>query len=354
VEHAAPARAEAPATSVGPLDVLARVARQLDANLLQATLINNLLERGMASADFHDASHVSLLSLGEVLDARFLAVAVGESDGAMIHILLPEPIGQDDLEAVCALLEAQIEPTPGLPLDLEVSGEPAAGAPPIDLDRTVFLPLAVRAARGVLAIHPRDPQQFAAAGSGLIGGLTGHLALVLDNARLAQRLHELSSHDGLTRQLNHRATYDRLTEELARAGRYQHPLSVILCDFDDFKRINDTYGHQAGDAVLREGAAALRGCLRASDLLGRYGGEEFLVVLPEVDLESGRLAAERLRRALAESPLPVPGGEVRVTASFGVAEMSEIPGKPTADLLVSLADRRLYEAKAAGRNRVRP
>jgi two-component system cell cycle response regulator len=342
---AAPAPALLPAESVGPLDILARVARQLD---------------------FHDASHAALLSLAEVIDARFLAVAVGESEGTTLHVLLPEPLAQTDLARVCTLLEAQVEPAPGVPLDFEVSGETpvpvtavaAAVAAPLDLGRTVFLPLAVRGARAVLAIHPRDPQQFAAAGSSLVGGLTGHLALVLDNARLAQRLHELSTHDGLTRQLNHRATYDRLSQELERARRHQHPLSVILCDFDDFKRVNDTHGHLGGDAVLREGAAALRRCLRAGDLLGRYGGEEFLAVLPEVDLEGGRQAAERLRRCLAEHAVVLAGEEVRITASFGVAEISEVPGDATAadttDLLVSLADHRLYEAKAAGRNRVRP
>ncbi|HEV7514889.1 MAG TPA: diguanylate cyclase [Thermoanaerobaculia bacterium] len=363
---AAPAPALLPAESVGPLDILARVARQLDASLLQATLINDLLERGMAAGDFHDASHAALLSLAEVIDARFLAVAVGESEGTTLHVLLPEPLAQTDLARVCTLLEAQVEPAPGVPLDFEVSGETpvpvtavaAAVAAPLDLGRTVFLPLAVRGARAVLAIHPRDPQQFAAAGSSLVGGLTGHLALVLDNARLAQRLHELSTHDGLTRQLNHRATYDRLSQELERARRHQHPLSVILCDFDDFKRVNDTHGHLGGDAVLREGAAALRRCLRAGDLLGRYGGEEFLAVLPEVDLEGGRQAAERLRRCLAEHAVVLAGEEVRITASFGVAEISEVPGDATAadttDLLVSLADHRLYEAKAAGRNRVRP
>jgi diguanylate cyclase (GGDEF)-like protein len=132
-------------------------------------------------------------------------------------------------------------------------------------------------------------------------------------------------------------------------------LSVVLCDFDHFKEINDTHGHLAGDAVLREGAAVLRKCLRSTDLLGRYGGEEFLAVLPQVDLGSARMAAERLRVGLEKNPVRLAGGiEVRVTASFGVADRDELAGAPSGDLLVSLADRRLYDAKAAGRNRVRP
>jgi len=178
---------------------------------------------------------------------------------------------------------------------------------------------------------------------------------VLDNARLSQRLHEMSTRDGLTRQLNHRAIYDRLTEELERARRYRYSLSVILCDMDHFKEVNDTYGHLAGDAVLREGAAVLRTSLRAGDLLGRYGGEEFLAVLPQVDLEAAGAAAERLRLALEGLPVLLPSGaEARITASFGVASLAELGASATSDLLVSLADRRLYEAKAAGRNCIRP
>jgi diguanylate cyclase (GGDEF)-like protein len=213
----------------------------------------------------------------------------------------------------------------------------------------------VRDATGVLAYLPRDPHELAPSTGGLVEALLGHLALVLDNARLSQRLHELSTLDGLTRQLNHRVIYDRLTEELDRARRYKYPLSVVLCDFDHFKEINDTHGHLAGDAVLREGAAVLRNCLRSTDLLGRYGGEEFLAVLPQVELGAARLAAERLRQGLESTPVRLPdGGRIHITASFGVADRDEISGSPGSDLLVSLADRRLYDAKAAGRNRVRP
>src|SRR5436305_5411692 len=199
---------------------------------------------------------------------------------------------------------------------------------------------------------PREPHGFDAATEAMVEALTRHLALVLDNARLSQRLHELSTVDGLTRQLNHRVIYDRLSEELERARRYRYPLSVILCDLDHFKQVNDTYGHLAGDAVLREGAALLRRSLRATDLLGRYGDEEFLCVLPQVDLESGKQAAERLRQALELESLALPaGGELHITGSFGVAARSELPGPVSGDQLVALADRRLYEAKAAGRNR---
>jgi two-component system cell cycle response regulator len=359
-------RSEVPAdggngSTLGPLEVLARVARQLDSNLLKATLINSLLERGMAAVDFHEASRVALELLGQVVDARCLAVAIAENggEGVTVEILLLDPIRQRDVDAVRDLVLANLDlPTPLTAVDIHVEGTVGDGAP-IDLGHGVWLQLAVREAQGVLLMVPRDREHFSRSGSGLVQALAGHLTLVLDNARLSQRLHEMSMRDGLTRQLNHRAIYERLTEELERARRYHYPLSVILCDMDHFKEVNDTYGHVAGDAVLREGAEVLRGSLRAVDLLGRYGGEEFLAVLPQVDLDAARAAAERLRLSLEGLPVKLPSNtqgktEASITASFGVAALDELGASATSDLLVSLADRRLYDAKAAGRNCVRP
>ena len=340
--------------SLGPLQVLARVARQLDASLLQATLVNGLLERGMAANDFHEASRVALETLGQVVDARCLAVGVAEPDSTTIEIVLVEPIRKTDVDSLRDLVVSGLDAPPSHPIHLQVEGQVGDG-PALDLEQAVSLQLAVREAQGLLVLLPRDREHFSRAASGLVHALAGHLTLVLDNARLSQRLHEMSTLDGLTRQLNHRAIYERLTEELERARRYRYSLSVILCDMDHFKEVNDTYGHLAGDAVLREGAAVLRSSLRAGDLLGRYGGEEFLAVLPQVELEAARAAAERLRVALEGLPVPLPvSPEVRITASFGVASMDELGAGATSDLLVSLADRRLYEAKAAGRNCVRP
>lgn len=340
--------------ALGPVDVLARVARHLDTSLLQATVLNTLLEHGMAANDFHEAARGALETLSQVVDAQFLAVGVAEADSGMVQILLQDPVRSTDVEVLGDLVTRTVGLPPGTtPVETRVSGDP--GDLPVELERTVWLSLPVRGAVGTLAFLPRDPQEFAASTKALAGSLTSHLAMVLDNARLSQRLHELSTLDGLTRQLNHRVIYDRLTEELERARRYRLPLSVVLCDLDHFKEINDTYGHLAGDAVLREGAAVLRRCLRSTDLLGRYGGEEFLAVLPQVDLNGACMAAERLRLGLEKHVVRLAGGvEVRVTASFGVASRDELANVGSSDVLVSLADSRLYEAKAAGRNLVRP
>jgi two-component system cell cycle response regulator len=346
--------------AIGPLEVLARVARQLDTSLLEATVVNTLLERGMAGDDFHDASRIALETLGEVVDALLLAVTVAEPAAdaapfsAMTQVVLQEPVRAETLDRLHGLIARQLDLPPDAVIDSRVSGE--LGEAPADLARLVRRPLALRgAARGVLVLLPRDPHQFSMVTADLLDDLTRPLTLVLDNARLSQRLHEMSALDGLTRQLNHRAIYDRLTEELERARRYKYPLSVVLCDFDHFKEVNDRHGHLAGDAVLREGAAALRRCLRSTDLLGRYGGEEFLAVLPQVDLPAACAAAERLRQALEGVPVLLESGaQAGITGSFGVASRNELAALATGDLLVSLADRRLYEAKAAGRNCIRP
>jgi diguanylate cyclase (GGDEF)-like protein len=327
----------------------------------------------MAAGDFHEASRTALSAIGEAIDARFLAAGVAAEEGLLVHLVTSEPLAHEEVGRLCRTIAERLEAPAGAALDLQVSGPgevPAEGpdgasgtgerspaGPAIDLERTVWRSLPLREARGILGLHLRDRERYAHRASPLVDALTGPLALVVDNARLAERLRQLSTLDGLTRQLNHRATYERLIEELARAERYLQPLSIVLCDFDQFKQVNDVHGHLAGDAVLAEGAAVLRGVLRTGDLLGRYGGEEFLAVLPQVELAAARLAAERLRRRLEEHATPVAGGEVRITASFGVAELAELTDvaeRPTADLLVSLADRRLYEAKAAGRNCVRP
>jgi two-component system, cell cycle response regulator len=339
--------------AAGPVEVLARVARQLDASLLQATVVNTLLEKGMAAGDFHDAARAVLETLGEVVDARFLAVAVAELETALIEILVQDPLAPGDVEAARDLLIQRLCLPLGAAAEVRIGGAP--GQERADLERLVWIPLSLRGAQGGLALLPRDLDQDRLVAPERLAGFLPPLILVLDNARLSQRLHEMSTFDGLTRQLNHRAIYERLTEELERARRYKTSLSVILCDLDDFKAVNDTHGHLAGDLVLREAAAVLRSCLRTTDVLGRYGGEEFLAVLPQIDLASARQAAERLRLGLAGHSVRLPSGAtVRVSASFGVATWDELAAPATVDLLVSLADRRLYDAKAAGRNCVNP
>lgn len=161
-------------------------------------------------------------------------------------------------------------------------------------------------------------------------------------------LERSSRTDPLTGIPNRLDLLDRFATELMRARRHERPLAVIMLDLDDFKQINDAHGHLAGDQVLVAVAQLLRANLRAEDLYARWGGEEFLVVLPESDLAKGSLAAEKLRHLVEDLVVPVGGATVRVTASFGVAPCR---GSDEPDGAIRRADVALYEAKSGGRNR---
>jgi diguanylate cyclase (GGDEF)-like protein len=154
--------------------------------------------------------------------------------------------------------------------------------------------------------------------------------------------------DGLTGLANRRAATDALHAEAARAARLQTPLAVVLADLDGFKDVNDEYGHAVGDEVLRVFADVLRQTVRESDVAGRWGGEEFLLLLPGADEEGAVQLAERVRVGFADRSIPG-APSLRVSASFGVAEYA---GEANSEALLAAADGALYRAKRAGRDRV--
>ena len=181
----------------------------------------------------------------------------------------------------------------------------------------------------------------------------GRRVIELQNELLAARevLRDKASHDSLTGLWNHEEIISILGQELARGERDGTCTSVIMADIDFFKKINDTYGHLAGDAVLRMTAGRMHALMRSYDAIGRYGGEEFLIVLPECCGECAAAFAERLRRCVGSDAVDTPEGPVPVTLSLGVAA-SGTGGGGAADFLVRSADSALYRAKKGGRNRV--
>lgn len=177
------------------------------------------------------------------------------------------------------------------------------------------------------------------------------LGLALNNALLHDDLQRVAALDPLTGLYNRRFGMKRLEEELARIQRNQTPLSLIIVDLDHFKRLNDTYGHLAGDKVLVRAASVIRDMLRKGDVVMRYGGEEFIAILPGSDIEDGADIAERIRFALAQSRVEVAGHTLSVTASIGIACTAD-DRLSSAEPLMKLADSRLYAAKSGGRDRV--
>ncbi len=165
------------------------------------------------------------------------------------------------------------------------------------------------------------------------------------------KLEESSSRDGLTGVYNRRFTEARLLEEIGRVERYQaETFSVILLDLDHFKQINDTHGHLGGDEVLCEVVARVRNVLRDTDVFGRYGGEEFLLMLPQTGREGAVAAAERIRKSIASSPILYNEVPINATGSLGVATYEV--GAPKVERVKAQADLALYASKRAGRNRV--
>ncbi len=160
-----------------------------------------------------------------------------------------------------------------------------------------------------------------------------------------------ATHDPLTGLWNHAAVFDILRNELERSQRQGDPLAVVMSDLDHFKRVNDTYGHMAGDLVLSEVARRLRGAVRPYDSIGRYGGEEFLVVVPGCDAASVLSQAERLRACVGGELFDLGGTRIKLTLSVGVAASEETKTHDW-DALLRAADTALYRAKHNGRNRV--
>jgi two-component system, cell cycle response regulator len=166
-----------------------------------------------------------------------------------------------------------------------------------------------------------------------------------------EALREQATRDSLTRLWNRSSILEALSRELARAWREASPLGVVMVDLDHFKHINDDHGHLAGDAMLREAARRMQNGVRQYDSIGRYGGEEFLILLPNCGEAESYAQAERLRKQLSQADVRIDETSLRITASFGVT--AAVPGEPwTAEGLIRKADEALYAAKKSGRNRV--
>jgi diguanylate cyclase (GGDEF)-like protein len=211
---------------------------------------------------------------------------------------------------------------------------------------------------GSLNLGSIDPSRFTPAlGTDFIEHMASIIAICLENVISNEMLKYIGLTDSLTGVYNRRYIDRRLLEEIGRARRQAYRISCMYIDIDHFKAVNDSVGHQGGDEVLREVAARIKAELRLSDALGRFGGEEFVVLLIDADCESATIVAQRIRASIADAPFQLSSGELLpISVSIGVATLDDFERdhaiEGVAQQLVAHADSALYQAKEGGRNRV--
>ena len=250
-------------------------------------------------------------------------------------------------------------PKPMLGPYIPATHQPMFPHPPAGLQSIALVPL-LRNKRliGSLNLGSLDPVRFTPSmGTDFVEHMASIIAICLENVISNEMLKYIGLTDSLTGVYNRRYIDRRLIEEISRARRQGYHISVMYIDIDHFKTVNDTVGHQGGDEVLREICARIKDELRLSDALGRFGGEEFVVLLIDAELDSATMVAQRIRASIADGAFDLSCGlSLPVTVSIGVAALNDFerenPVEGVAQALLAQADVALYKAKQAGRNRV--
>ncbi len=337
--------------------------RQLERQVTELTELNEAIRRARQTLDPEKVRHALLegVQKGLGFDRAFFFIvdeiqktlaAADMSDSTNV------PMGPSTLvvEAAAArpLLErCSSQPDPFL---LDQAGAPGSDIllRYLDVEQAAVAPIQVQGGLVGLLVSDNAFTKLPVSETSLqsLAILAAEGSLALENARLFQKTKELATRDALTNVFNRRQLLEALTYEIDRAKRYKRAVAVAMADIDYFKKVNDTLGHLAGDSVLKDVALIIQGASRDADIVGRYGGEEFMTVLPETDVNGGLLYAERVRRAVeryGSTQVLYPG--ITLTISIGVSGIA--PGEEIAkEALIDKADRALYAAKERGRNRV--
>ncbi len=340
--------------------VIDKITDLLDRKLYETTILNDIASLASTLHDFRE----TVLSVFEILEKLF-GYCVGSLlllEEHKIFVYVSQPLPQANVEEV-------LDETFDIAIDYNWKMKDTPFTERVFLNEEnvlkdspekpqkltcIHIPLtAHKQVIGVLVVAGPPTPAFRRDAPAILNLVSNETTMILDNARLYEDAKRMAITDGLTRIYNHRFFQELFEKEFKRACRYNTMFSLIMLDIDFFKKVNDTHGHLFGDEILKEIAAIIKGCLRSMDILSRYGGEEFAILLPETDLDSGILTAERIRRTVEDHRFSKPGGEeIRITVSQGVTVYPS-PGVEKRSDIVAKADVALYEAKEAGRNCVR-
>jgi two-component system cell cycle response regulator len=342
------------------VDILSRVNELLDRKLYEATILTEIGRVARSLVHF-DETFTSVMGIvARVVDFTVGAMAFIEADELDVVMMLNHAAAPAVVEEHKAkLMEA-------------IAKERGAGAPFAKVQARLFSPSAVDPSvtpetalagfgafpisttnrlTGLLALGGKTMARMTPETELFLAQVANQAQIVVENSRHYDRIKNLSIRDGLTELYNHRHSMALIANEFERVGRYQEWLSVLMVDIDHFKRINDEHGHPVGDLVLRDVARIMKETLRTVDSIGRYGGEEFMAILPHTSYDEARRTGERVRKAVEDHVFRAGDKKIKVTISIGVSSYpSEAVDTPNG--LIREADKALYRAKETGRNRV--
>lgn len=327
----------------------------LQGRLRDLTFLNQLAEAGVKTVDEDLLIQNATQLVGRIFNPDYFGILLIDDDERYLYLHssyeahggrrdVSISLGEGITGHVAQTGEAWYVP--------DVSKEPAYISAELDIRSELCVPLNTGdRVIGVINMESERVEAFDEADLNLLTTFADQLAIAMERARLFKRAEQLAITDELTGLYNRRHFFDLAKTEFARARRYQHPLGVMMLDVDHFKRVNDTYGHAVGDAVLAKIARRLKDNCRKVDILARYGGEEFSLILPETELSAVLDTAERLRGCIAHHAIDTGDESLSVTISLGVTALSK--NTPDLSSLINQADQALLLAKSAGRNCVR-
>ena len=349
---------------VSGLDEINLLAKNLDemreklrANLKTQTALVGLSQCHLKATEEQKAIQCAVRTAARVLEADFCTVALLDSESRLI---LRAACGPDTRRVLGMEIEQGKKSQTGYTI---LQGEPILvqdyskltkfSVPPLVSEYKISSGLSVPMLSrgriiGAMLAHSRTPHHFKQDAISKLSLIANQTATTVDKIRLYKETKQFAFTDELTGLFNRRHFMKLAEREVNRAVRYKHPLAFILFDLDHFKKVNDAYGHPAGDQVLITVAALTRGELREVDLLGRYGGEEFVILFPETGRKGAREVAERLRKRIAQTQMDVGKEKISITISLGISVLSSRCNNLTC--LIKASDQALYSAKKAGRN----
>jgi len=348
---------------IDPLQISEMLNDYLDARLFEMTLINEINRISLELTSVSETFTSLLETLCKVYESYASGIAVFKSEKEIFTLILNsknlderaiEQFSFNLLQDLSILISDDISENK---IDLEViNPEETSQTTPIEVQPDFFLSYPIRVKEenlGVLNIMHPQIQRIPDDKKQLLDKLNCYVCTAISAILMYNKIKDLSLIDGLTQIYNRRHVMEIFKLELNKVIRNKKDLCLLMVDVDDFKNTNDQYGHLTGDLVLKSIAGIIKTSVRNIDIPGRYGGEEFIVILPETTLEQGRIVAERIRSEIEKLRIRSHGGAIiKTTVSIGLSATSELSSMENELELIRLADARLYQAKKSGKNRI--